>query len=395
MVGEREYMDIRQIAEKAGVSVATVSRVQNHPETVAKATREKVQAIIDECNYTPNWFARGMNIGKAETIGIIVPDILNPSYMEIIKGIEDIMTESGYITVICDGSCDAQKEEDSIDSLIKRNTDGLIIISSSISRAKLLSIKSKGIPIVSIGESNACKEIDTVKIDYEKASYKATKHLIDIGYDKIAIINGPKEKRENALRLEGFKSALKNNNIKMEKDYILHSKVSLDEGYLLTKKLPKEKRENALRLEGFKSALKNNNIKMEKDYILHSKVSLDEGYLLTKKLLKLKNPPRAIFATDDVFAFAAMAALRDNNVKVPEDIAVMGFDNINLSRMIESKLTTVINPLHKQGVLGARLLIDIINNLESEDSFTQEILLETKIKIRKSCGYGGRIGEIF
>ncbi|WP_419724854.1 LacI family DNA-binding transcriptional regulator [Terrisporobacter petrolearius] len=341
-------MDIREIAKKAGVSVATVSRVQNHPETVAKATREKVQAVIDECHYTPNWFARGMNLGKAETIGIIVPDILNPSYMEIIKGIEDIMSESGYITVICDGSYNCQKEEESIDSLIKRNTDGLIIISSSISRKKLLSIKSKGIPIVSIGESNACKEIDTVKIDYEKASYKATKHLIDIGYDKIAIINGPKEKRENTLRLEGFKRALENSNINVENNYVLHSQISLD-----------------------------------------------EGYLLTKKLLKLKNPPRAIFATNDIFAFASMAALRDNDIKVPEDIAVIGFDNIQLSRMIESKLTTIINPLHKQGVLGARLLIDIINNQDSEDSFTQEILLETKIKIRKSCGYGNRIGEIF
>ena len=341
-------MDIRQIAEKAGVSVATVSRVQNHPETVAKVTREKVQAIIDECNYIPNWFARGMNLGKAETIGIIVPDILNPSYMEIIKGIKDIMSESGYITLICDGSYNAQKEEESIDSLIKRNTDGLIIISSSISAKKLLSIKSKGIPIVSIGESNTCKEIDTVKIDYEKASYKATKHLIDIGYDKIAIINGPKEKRENTLILEGFKRALKNNNIDIENNYILHSQISLD-----------------------------------------------EGYLLTKKLLKLKNPPRAIFATDDIFAFASMSALRDNDIKVPEDMAVIGFGNIQLSRMIESKLTTVINPLHKQGVLGARLLIDIINNQESEDSFTQEILLETKIKIRKSCGYDSRIGEIF
>ncbi|WP_312288663.1 LacI family DNA-binding transcriptional regulator, partial [Terrisporobacter sp.] len=218
-------MDIREIAKKAGVSVATVSRVQNHPETVANATREKVQAVIDECHYTPNWFARGMNLGKAETIGIIVPDILNPSYMEIIKGIEDIMSESGYITVICDGSYSTEKEEESIDSLIKRNTDGLIIISSSISRKKLLSIKSKGIPIVSIGESNACKEIDTVKIDYEKASYKATKHLIDIGYDKIAMINGPKEKRENTLRLEGFKRALENSNINVENNYILHSQI--------------------------------------------------------------------------------------------------------------------------------------------------------------------------
>lgn len=341
-------MDIRQIAKKAGVSVATVSRVQNHPETVAQATREKVQAIIDECNYTPNWFARGMNLGKAETIGIIVPDILNPSYMEIIKGIEDIMSESGYITLICDGSCNAQKEEESIDKLLKRNTDGLIIISSSISKKKLLSIKSKGIPIVSIGESNAGKEIDTVKIDYEKASYKATKHLIDIGYEKIAIINGPKENRENILRLEGFKRALESENIKIDKNYILNSEVSLD-----------------------------------------------EGYLLAKKLLKLKNPPRAVFATNDIFAFSVMAALRDSNIKVPEEVAVIGFDNINLSRMIESKLTTVINPLHKQGVLGARLLIDIINNQESEDSFTQEIVLETKIKIRKSCGYGQRIGEIF
>lgn len=341
-------MDIRQIAKKAGVSVATVSRVQNHPETVAKATREKVQAIIDECNYTPNWFARGMNLGRAETIGIIVPDILNPSYMEIIKGIEDIMLESGYITLICDGSCDAKKEEDNIDNLIKRNTDGLIIISSSISKEKLLSIKSKKIPIVSIGESSACKEIDTVKIDYEKASYKATKHLLDIGYDKIAIINGPKGKKENDLRLEGFKKALQNNNVKIEKNYILHSNVSLD-----------------------------------------------EGYLLAKKLIKLENPPRAIFATNDIFAFSVMAALRDSNIKVPEEMAVMGFDNIDLSRMIESKLTTVINPLHKQGVLGARLLIDIINNKEGEDNFIQEIVLETKIKIRKSCGYGERIGEIF
>lgn len=341
-------MDIRQIAEKAGVSVATVSRVQNHPETVAQATRDKVQAIIDECNYTPNWFARGMNLGKADTIGVIVPNILNPSYMEIVKGINDIMSEMGYITVICDGGSNIENEEKSIDNLIKRNIDGLIIISSSISSEKLLYIKSKGIPIVSIGESNACKDIDTVKIDYEKSSYNATKHLIDIGYDKIAIINGPKEKKENILRLEGFKKALKNNNINIDKKYILHSKLSLD-----------------------------------------------EGYLLAKKLIKLENPPRAIYVTDDFLAFAVMSALRDNNIKIPEDIAVIGFDNMYISRMLQSQLTTVINPLHKQGVLGARLLIDIINNTGAEDIFTQEILLETKIKIRKSCGYGHKIGEMF
>ncbi|MEG2246714.1 MAG: LacI family DNA-binding transcriptional regulator [Peptostreptococcaceae bacterium] len=341
-------MDIREIAEKAGVSVATVSRVQNHPETVAPATREKVQAIIDEYQYVPNWFARGMNLGKTYTVGIIVPDILNPSYMEIVKGIEDIMSENGYINIICDASHGPKKEEESIENLIKRNVDGLIVLSSSIEGEQLVSIKSKGIPIVSIGESNAGKAIDTVKIDYEKASYRAVKHLVDIGYEKIAIINGPKEKKENHLRLEGFRAALKNNNIKEEKDYILHSKISLD-----------------------------------------------EGYLQTKKLLKLNMPPRAIFATDDIFAIGVLSALRDNNIKVPEEVAVVGFDNIKLSRMIESKLTTMVNPLHKQGVLGARLLIDIIENRENEESFTQEILLETKLKIRKTCGYGKRLGEIF
>ncbi|WP_419749770.1 LacI family DNA-binding transcriptional regulator [Terrisporobacter petrolearius] len=333
-------MDIRQIAQKAGVSVATVSRVQNHPETVAPATLEKVQAIIEEYQYTPNWFARGMNLGKGDTIGLIVPDILNPSYMEIVKGIEEIVYKHGYITLMCNGDGDSKQESDSIDNLLKRSVDGLIVLSTALEKEKLISIRQKGIPIVSIGESNAGSEIDTVKIDYREATHNAIKHLVGMGYRSVAIINGPISKIENQLRLKGYEEIL----------------------------------ESA-------------GIPIDKKYIISSKISMENGYIQAKKLLKLDKLPRAIFATDDVIAMGVMAALRDEGIRVPEDIAIVGFDNINIIKMMESKLTTVENPLYRQGIEGAKLLLELIESGNTKECVTKEILLKTKLKIRKSCGY--------
>ncbi|MEG1584419.1 MAG: LacI family DNA-binding transcriptional regulator [Anaerovorax sp.] len=343
-------MNIKEVAKKAGVSVATVSRVMNHPENVAPATKEKIETVMEEFGYMPNWFARGLNFNRTNTIGLLIPNMLNPGYIEIAKGVEDVAHQKGYMTLLCNVENDSQKEKKYIDALINRKIDGIVLVSSMLNCQEVESIMEQDVPVVIIGENKEMSpEIPMVRIDCENAAYKAVKHLIDIGYEDIAIIYGSTPEQENLRKLKGYRQALKENDLQ-EKEI----------------------------------------------YSLEVANSIHGGYIAGKKIIDMEKRPRAIFASSDLLAMGAIDAMRDFEVKIPEDIAIVGFDNIQMSNLIEPKLTTIAKPLHKMGVIGSRLLFDIMEGRDDDEKvIAKEILLQSKLKIRKSCGHKERIGEMF
>ncbi|MEG0157225.1 MAG: LacI family DNA-binding transcriptional regulator, partial [Anaerovoracaceae bacterium] len=157
-------MNIRQIAKRAEVSVATVSRVLNHPESVAAKTREKIEKIIAEEEYTPNWFARGLNFNKTGTIGLMIPHILDSVHMETAKGVEDVAHQKGYITFMCNAEEDEEKERRYLEQLIKRRVDGIILISSTLGEEAILNAMEQNVPIVFVGASKFNPGLSTVRV---------------------------------------------------------------------------------------------------------------------------------------------------------------------------------------------------------------------------------------
>ncbi len=347
-------MNIKQIAKVAGVSVATVSRVLNHPENVAPSTRDKILKIMEEEEYKPNWFAQGLNFNKTKTIGLMIPHMLNSMYMEIAKGVEDVAQQKDYITFMCNVEKDMEIEKNYINQLLTRRVDGIILMFSSLDEEFIKSVEEQDVPVVLIGEDKCAKGFNTVKVDCRAGAESIVSKLIENGHDSIGILYGNDPRQESLDMLEGYKNVLKKNNIKILDEYIKPVENTIEGGYLGAKKMMAE------------------------------------------------TPPKAIFTTSDEIAYGVMDAIKDCNLKVPEDIAVAGFGNARMSNLVEPKLTTVELPFHKMGVYGARLLFDLIeaeekdaNQNKGKKEKPRQIILQTKLKIRKSCGHKERIGEMF
>lgn len=341
-------MNIKQIAKAANVSVATVSRVLNHPENVAPKTREKIQKIIEEAEYKPNWFAQGLNFNRTKTIGLIIPHILNTNYMEIAKGVEDVAFQKGYTTFMCNVEKNQKTESEYIEQLMTRRVDGLISMFSYLEEKNLKTVEQNEVPIVFVGGNKHTKGFHTVKVDCKVGARNMVKLLVENGHRQIGILYGNDPEQESSDMLEGYKEILEKKGMPLENEYIKQVENSIEGGYLGAKKLA------------------------ENSFI------------------------SAIFATSDEIAYGAMDAIKDMGMKVPGDIAVAGFGNSRMSNLVEPKLTTMEIPYHKLGIYGARLLFDLI---EAEDSKAngepKDITLQTKLRIRKSCGHTERIGEMF
>lgn len=345
-------MNIKQIAKAAGVSVATVSRVLNHPEAVAPKTREKIQKIIDEEEYTPNWFAQGLNFKTTKTLGLILPQNINSANMEVANAVEEVARQKGYITFICNMDKDPAREKEYLDQLITRKVDGLILLYSTLNEEYASWIEEENIPTVLIGETRARDNWDSVFVDCRAGAAEMTAHLIECGHRKIAMLCGKDPEPEAKAMLQGYKNVLKASGIKVDEKLIYQV---------------------------------NNNI--------------EGGYIGMKKMIgKLPKKPDAVFASSDEIAYGAIDALKEMKLRVPEDIAVAGFGNDRMSSLMEPKVTTVELPYRKMGIYGARMLFDIIEEKQAkntEQRRPRKIQLQTKMRVRKSCGHGERIGEMF
>ena len=345
-------MNIKQIAKAAGVSVATVSRVLNHPENVAPKTRERIQKIIDEEEYTPNWFAQGLNFKRTRTIGLVLPQNINSANMEVANGVEEVARQKGYITLICNMEKDPRMEKEYLDQLITRKVDGLVLLYSTLNEEYASWIEEENVPAVLIGQTKARDNWDSVFVDCRAGAAEMTAHLIECGHRRIAMLCGKDPEPEAKAMLQGYKNVLKASGIKVDEKLIYQV---------------------------------NNNI--------------EGGYIGMKKMIgRLPKRPDAVFASSDEIAYGAIDALKEMKLLVPVDIAVVGFGNDRMSSLMEPKVTTVELPYRKMGIYGARMLFDQIEEKQAKAEKRRrprKIQLQTKMRVRKSCGHRERIGEMF
>lgn len=326
---------IKDIAKEANVSTATVSKVLNKKDQrISSKTRNLVLKIAREKNYIPNSMARSLVTRKTNTIGLILPDITNPFFPELARGAEDKANEEGYMIMFCNTDDEANKESKYLNMLAQKMVDGIILTQSANKEGNIKTLDSLKIPLVLIDRDIDVKNIKgKVLVDNFLGAYEGVSYLIEKGYKNIAFITGPLSTTTSNDRLKGYKKAL------------------LDNGLIINK-----------------------------DLILEGEYKRQWGIDATKQLLNNNNRFDAVFCGNDLIAINVIKTLREKNINVPNDIGVMGYDNIYLSEIIDPSLTTVNQPVYEMGYKAAELLINILE--DKEDGKTIE--LKTSLVIRKS-----------
>lgn len=324
--------NIQEVAKQARVSVATVSRVLNGQKTVSAKTRKKVEEAIKKLNYKPSMLGRNLRNSESRLLLILIPTISNPFYLEIIKGIETIAISQNYNILLCETDSNPEKENIYFDLVRKKMADGIISMDPAVNIGTLKKLSEKH-AIIQCSEYEEGSGIPYVTIDNEEASYRAVKHLIQIGHKKIALMNS-------------------------------------DEKYLYARQ----------RKMGYKRALEESGISLNKEYIIHTQhLGFENGQHAMKKILNLPNRPTAVFAVSDLLAIGALKEINAFGLHVPKDIAVVGFDKIDFSNMTNPTLTTIAQPMHKMGTVAVKMLINKIKGEEVES-----IILDHELVVRES-----------
>lgn len=341
------FMNIRKVAEVAGVSVATISRVLNHPEQVLPETRDHVLAVMKEQNYTPNWFARGLNLGTTKTIALLVPEIESETQQRIISGIETVARNKGYAVFFCNTHGDARIEEESLNMCENRRVDGIALVSSNILLERVLQTREAGIPCVHVGK-NRNSGCDTLcYIDFEEGAYRLTRHLLSFGYESIGLVRNNAERQMSAQMEAGFASALR------ESQKAVDSKLYTRES------------------------------------------SVQSGYLFAQQLIQQKMLPAALISAGDGQALGILKAAQDAGIPVPQQLALASMTDSPICGLVNPPVTALELPASKLGMAAGRLLFDSIENKDLELGVPQEMVLQPKLKIRRSCGNEKYIYELF
>lgn len=327
-------VNIHDVAKAAGVSTSTVSRVLTGNVPVSEEARNRVMEAVGKLKYQPNAFAQGLKGGSLRTIGLVVPNIRSLVFPAAIRGIEDTAEENGYTVVLCNTDENIAKERSYIDSLRRRLIDGFIFSTARPGHEYLLDLPSEGVPSVFLIRQLG-KSVNTVVLDNEGGAYEATWYMLSRGLKKIAFING-----------------------------------SLD--------LPLYRN----RYEGYLRAMREEQVAEPADMVIHGISGWDDGYLVMKELLEKGCRPDAVFATSDPKAMGIIRAIRDIGLHVPQDISVMGFDNLDFSTQIDPPLTTVAQPFYEMGVRACRRLIDLIEKGRTNRPKIE--VLPAQLVIRKS-----------
>lgn len=317
-------ISIKDVAKEAKVSIATVSRVLNGIEVVNEDTQKRVRDAVDKLGYRPNIIARSLKTQRTRTIGILIPDISNSLYPEIVRGIEDVANIYNYNIILCNSDLNVSKEKEYIYILKEKMVDGILFMSNSLDSEVLEMLNKLDIKTVLIetsAEDTNTKSIPNVTIDNVKASKEAVNKLISNGRRRILYIGDHKD--------------------------IFNA--------------------SAYRYKGYSEALKGNNIEVDDNLLCFCKPFLNNGYEYVQKKIKDNVSFDGIFCTCDELAIGAMNALRENNINVPNDCEIIGFNNILMSSAFSPKLTTVDSSSYDLGSIGMRMLLKIINKEHMDD----------------------------
>jgi len=328
---------IKEIAREAGVSIATVSMILNKKDVkISEATKNKVLTIANELNYIPNTMARSLVTRRTKTIGLIMPDITNPFFPEIARGAEDRASKEGYSIIYCNTDDSIAREEKYIETLTEKMVDGIVLAHSSDREGDNAGLVSCRVPIVLIDRDYDIPNVaGKVLVNNKSGSVKAVEFLFEKGYKNIVYIAGPMNTRTAKERLEGYKKA------------IIHKGIEFNE--------------RLIKIGDYKS----------KWGETATREFLDEGVLFD-----------AIYCGNDLIAIGAIKTLKAAGLRVPQDVGVIGFDDIYMASMVDPELTTIKQPNYEMGYRATELLISAIEQKEKQKP--EKILLETKLIVRKS-----------
>ncbi len=376
-------ISITDVAKAAGVSTATVSRVLHNSDAVKPATRDQVLAVIDQMNYKPNALARQMRTQKTKTVIVIVPDLGNTFFSEILYGIETCATKHGYQILIANMHNQPSIEKYYFKAVQEHSVDGVISLSASVAK-RLMEQVAKEHPIVVACQYLESDNIPNVTIDNISAAESITNHLIQLGHRKIAHIAGPPTIPLYKDRLNGYISALTKNNIPIAAESITNHLIQLGHRKIAHIAGPPTIPLYKDRLNGYISALTKNNIPIDLEMVSFGESSIQHGYDGMKNLLESGKSFSAVFTAGDIMAVGAIKAIKDAGLRVPQDCAVVGFDDIEISAFCDPPLTTVRQPRYQIGETAFKMLLKLMNKTHLNDP---QVVLDYDIVIRESCGY--------
>lgn len=330
---------MEEVAKRAGVSKTTVSRIiNNNYEHVNIATKEKVMKIIQELNYRPNAVAKSLKQMKTNVIGIVLSNLLNPFWSQVLKGVEDTCRSHGYNLMICNSNDESKLEEEHIEGLRMKQVDGIIVNPTMKNRGLFHSLVENQFPIIAINRKVENVPIDTIVVDNIKGAFLAVDHLIKNGKKSVVTVVYPPDGISPRLeRIEGYKQAL------------LHNGLIVDE--------------------------LNIRIVDEEKGIAKEEI---------KKLLSQINRPDAIFSTNNMMTLEILEGIKELGLSIPNDVSLVGYDETVWSQHLNPPLTTVSQPSYQMGGMAAKRLIELLHSKKKEES--QMKSLEPTLIIRESCG---------
>lgn len=329
--GHAGTASISDVARRAGVSPATVSRVFNGTKYVAPELEARVRAAVAELGYEPYGPARALRQRRVRVWAVIIADVENPFFTSVVRGIEDVAYAEGYRLVLCNSDEDLSKESEYLDIAIRERMAGVVIAAASTSESDVGRLTRAGIPVVAIDREVAGGKVDSVMVDNRGGAYEATAHLIEAGWSRVACIVGPTRVSTSNERLEGYRRALADAGRRSERSLV---------------------RRADFRVEG--------------------------GYKAARSLLELPHPPDALFVANNLMTLGALQAIQDLGLRVPDDIGIVGFDDSPAADLLRPRLTVVAQPTYEIGRVAGELL------LAGDDHSPQHRVLEPQLVVRES-----------
>lgn len=323
---------IKDVAKYAGLSIATVSKYLNGGN-VREENRKRLEEAIRVLDFKVNDMARALKTNRTMTVGVLIPSLENIFFTSIVSNVENILIQNRYSTIVCDYREDPNLEKEKLNFLVDKMVDGIIMVPHGGNIKAIQEVIDKGIPVVFIDRLLKDVQCDVVLADNLNASYDAVEQLIIRGHKRIGIICGPDSVYTTRERLKGY--------IRVHEDYA---------------------------------------IDIDDNLILYGNYDIESGYRLLLHFIEMENPPSAVFVTNYEMTLGAIMAINEKEIKIPEELSIIGFDNIQLAKIVKPSLSIVVQPMKQIGETAAQLLLKRLNGYNEGKPFVHRLKTEILIK---------------
>ena len=327
---------IRDVAKRAGVAPITVSRVINDSGYVSQETRARVEAAVAELGYVPNTLARSLRSRRTNTLALVLTDITNPFWTTVARGVEDAASEAGFTVIFCNTDESEVEQDRYLQVVLQKRVDGVLLVPARSTVEPVALIQEQGTPVVVLDRRVPEARVDVVRCDSEGGAYQLARLLLSLGHRRIVMLSGPREVSTAEDRVAGYRRALAERGLS------------------------------------------------DDELVIYGAFTQASGYEMAGQALAHARRPTALFAANNFIAIGAMRALRDAGQRVPEDVALVGFDDLPPALVIDPFLTVVAQPAYEMGQRATELLLARLS--EGSAQAYQEVVLPTEVIVRRSSG---------